>query len=106
MGSRSRKADASIVVGYVRVSTDRQAVGPEAQRAAIERWCQDRGATLASVHEDRVSGTSEGTDRPGLVAALAAVRQRGAGTLLVAKRDRIGRDMVVIAAIERAANRL
>src|SRR5688500_18124406 len=101
-----RRTDPSIVIGYVRVSTDRQDLGPEAQRAALERWCRERTVTLASVHEDRVSGASEGTDRPGLVAALAAVRERRAGVLLVAKRDRIGRDMIVVAAIERAAERL
>jgi len=31
-----RPADSRLVVGYVRVSTDEQALGPDAQRAAME----------------------------------------------------------------------
>jgi len=41
--------------------------------------------------------------RPGLVAALASVREHGAGVLVVAKRDRIARDVVLTAGVERAA---
>jgi DNA invertase Pin-like site-specific DNA recombinase len=41
--------------------------------------------------------------RPALVAALAALREHGAGVLVVAKRDRIARDVVLTAGVERAA---
>jgi len=93
-----------VVVGYVRVSTDRQENGPDAQRAAIEAWCKAKGAELLAVHEDINScGASSLESRPGLSAALAAL-PRGAA-LLAAKRDRIGRDVVLVALVERLVER-
>lgn len=101
-----KRGDAAQVVGYVRVSTDRQDLGPEAQRSALESWCAARGATLTAVYEDRgISGGAELERRPALLAALDAVRCYRAGVLLVAKRDRLARDVVVAAMIERVARR-
>ena len=101
---RSKKGDGSKVVGYIRVSTDRQDIGPEAQRAALESWCEARGAVLTAVFEDRgVSGGAELDKRPGLLGAVDAVRCYRAGVLLVAKRDRLARDVVIAAMIERVA---
>jgi DNA invertase Pin-like site-specific DNA recombinase len=94
------------VVGYVRVSTDEQRLGPEAQLAALRAWCEARGAELVSVHEDHgVSGAAELDKRPGLLAALDALSEHGAGVLLVAKRDRLARDVIVAAMVERMADR-
>src|SRR5206468_111147 len=42
-------------------------------------------------------------DRPALLAALEAVRAHGAGLLVAGKRDRIARDVVVAATVERLA---
>ena len=109
MAGRKRrpKADPKIVVGYVRVSTDEQALGPEAQRAAIEAWCERDGAELVAIHADLgVSGGTPVEKRPGLNLALDAIKQEGAGVLLVAKRDRLARDVVVGAVAERMAERL
>ena len=44
-----------------------------------------------------VSGASEHTDRPGLMAALEDIPVHRAGVLLIARRDRIARDVVVAA---------
>lgn len=52
-----------------------------------------------------VSGAASVEERPGLVAALAALRVHGAGVLVAAKRDRIARDTVVAAMVERAASK-
>jgi site-specific DNA recombinase len=52
-----------------------------------------------------VSGGSELDDRPGLVAALGELRLSGAGVVVVAKRDRLARDVYVAATIERAVAR-
>lgn len=94
-----------MVVGYVRVSTAQQDNGPEAQRAALRRWCDAHGATLAAVYEDLgVSGGTPVDRRPGLLAALDALQEHGAGVLLAAKRDRLARDTVVAAVIERVAD--
>jgi DNA invertase Pin-like site-specific DNA recombinase len=56
--------------------------------------------------EDRgISGGSEIEKRPGLLAALAAIKDHGAGVLVAAKRDRIARDIVIAATIEQSARR-
>ena len=60
-----------MAVAYLRVSTEDQNLGPEAQRAAIERWAAGREVTVAVWFEDRLSGATAVEDRPGLVAALA-----------------------------------
>jgi len=106
MAKRIKAGDPKIAVGYLRVSTDEQALGPAAQRAAIERWAQARGVRLAAVLEDHgISGGTPAEKRPGLLAALAALRDHGAGWLVAAKRDRIARDTVVAAMVEQAAGR-
>lgn len=94
-------------VGYIRVSTEDQALGPEAQRAALVRWAEACGAEIVAFHEDRgVSGAAALDKRPGLLAALDAVKAHRAGVLLVAKRDRLARDVVLAAMVERMAERL
>jgi len=93
-------------VGYVRASTDEQMLGPEVQRAALEQWCAARNVTLAGVFTDHaVSGGAPLDQRPGLLAALAALKQHNAGILLVARRDRLARDVLVAALVERLAER-
>jgi DNA invertase Pin-like site-specific DNA recombinase len=58
---------------------------------------------VAAWHVDRgVSGGADIGERPALVAALGELRAAGAGVLLVAKRDRLARDVYVAGAIERA----
>ena len=95
-----------IIIGYVRVSTDEQSLGPVAQRKALERYCHANGAELVAVYEDlAVSGAAPLDKRPGLLAALDDVAAHGAGVLLVAKRDRLARDVVVCAMVERLAER-
>ena len=52
-----------------------------------------------------MSGGSAIERRPGLLGALAALRENGAGLLVAAKRDRIARDTVIAALVEQAAGR-
>jgi site-specific DNA recombinase len=104
--ARRRPGSKDRVVGYIRVSTNEQHLGPEAQRRALVAWCTANDATLVAVHEDQgVSGGAALDRRPGLMAALAALPQNDAGVLLVAKRDRLARDVVLAAMIERLAER-
>ena len=104
MAKRIIQGNSKVAVGYVRVSTDEQSLGPQAQRAAIERWAQSRGVHVAAMFEDHgVSGGAPAEKRPGLLAALAALRENGAGLLVAAKRDRIARDTVIAAMVEQAA---
>jgi DNA invertase Pin-like site-specific DNA recombinase len=93
-------------VVYLRVSTDEQAasgLGLEAQRHACERWAEREGCPTAGPFEDDASGAAPLDRRPGLLDALADLEP--GDVLLVAKRDRLGRDPVVIAMIEASINR-
>jgi len=93
-------------IGYLRVSTEDQALGPEAQLASLRQWAALHRVEILDVMEDRgVSGAAPLEARPGLLAALAAMGRHGAGVLLVAKQDRLARDLVVAAMIERLVER-
>jgi DNA invertase Pin-like site-specific DNA recombinase len=73
---------------------------------AIEKWAGARGVRVAVVFEDHgISGGAPAEKRPGLLAALAALRENNAGLLVAAKRDRIARDTVIVAMVEQAAGR-
>src|SRR5262245_51029815 len=90
-------------IGYLRVSTDKQAetgLGLDAQRASIAACMHRLGLTLAQVFEDAgTSGALGVEDRPVLLDAIAALKRGDA--LIVSKRDRIGRDVIAVAMIER-----
>lgn len=99
-----RKNDAA--VAYVRVSTDEQHLGPEAQRTVIEAWAARVGVTVVAWHEDHgVSGAAPVDERPGLRDALASLRRHRAALLVAHKRDRLARDVEVAAEVERRARR-
>lgn len=106
MTRRTRSSDPRTAVAYLRVSTEEQRNGPEAQRAQIEAWAQREGATIVAWYLDEgISGASGIEDRPALSLALAAVSEARAGTLVVAKRDRIARDIFVAKLVERDLTR-
>ena len=102
-----------IAIGYLRVSTERQAtegVSLAAQRARIEAWAQANGYRLVDVYVDAGLSGGRADNRPALQQALAeACKRRGAlvvyslsrlarsvqDTLTVAGRlDRAGADLV------------
>jgi len=89
-------------VSYIRVSTEQQAdsgLGLEAQRDSIAVAARRLGLELARTFVDAgTSGALGIEDRPILLDAVAALR-RG-DVLLVAKRDRLGRDVIAMAMIE------
>ena len=81
---------------YYRVSTDRQGqsgLGLEAQRIAVAAYTAGRGSLVAEFVEVE-SGKRD--DRPQLAAALALCRQRRA-VLVIAKLDRLSRNLAFIA---------
>ena len=90
------------VVAYLRVSTDEQAesgAGLRAQEDACRAYAGRTGSALLGPFSDEgVSGAAPLDKRPGLIEALGQVGKGDA--LLVAKRDRLGRDPFVIAMIE------
>jgi len=100
-----KSLDARRAVAYLRVSTDRQELGPEAQRAAIVAWAAREGVLVVAWHTDTVSGAAPIDARPALLAALDALSTDAAGVLVVSRRDRLARDVVASAMIERLATR-
>lgn len=94
--------DPAKAVAYLRVSTEDQNLGPEAQRTAIAAWAARQGVQVAAwFTEQGVSGGKSVEDRPALLGALEALGSHAAGLLVAAKRDRIARDVVVAATVER-----
>jgi DNA invertase Pin-like site-specific DNA recombinase len=93
-------------VGYIRCSKDEQENSPEAQRAELAKWCLAHGVALLAVFEEiGVSGAAPLDKRLVLMDAVESLKASGAGVLLVAKRDRLARDVVVAAMIERLVER-
>ena len=88
---------------YLRVSSEQQ-VQSGAGLDAQEDACRRVAGELASIYRDEgVSGKTGLDKRPAL---LDVIQQLSRGdTLIVAKRDRLGRDPLVIAMIESAVRR-
>jgi DNA invertase Pin-like site-specific DNA recombinase len=103
MKRAARTGDPKVAVAYLRVSTQEQDLGPEAQRASISSWAERNGVRVVSFFEDRLSGGTRVEDRPAMLEAFGALRASGAGVLVAAKRDRIARDVVVAATVEQMA---
>src|ERR1700730_12887288 len=90
-------AMSSLFVAYYRVSTDRQGrsgLGLEAQRAAIRGYL---GQATPSAEFTEIE-TGKRNDRPELERALALCRKRKA-KLVIAKLDRLSRNLAFIAAL-------
>ncbi|MEE7466209.1 resolvase [Methylobacterium oryzae] len=94
---------ARTLISYLRVSTDRQGksgLGLEAQRTAIETFAQANGFAIMGEHVEVETG--KGSDalsrRPQLAAALAAARKAKCA-VVVAKLDRLSRDVAFIAGL-------
>jgi len=90
-------------VAYYRVSTQRQGrsgLGIDAQRTAAERFAEAEGITILSEYVEVESGKgSDALDRrPQLATALSAARTAKC-PVLVAKLDRLSRDVAFIAGL-------
>lgn len=98
---RVKPGDPSRAVAYLRTSKEEQQLGIEAQRAQMEAWASAHRVSIVSWQRDHLSGALDAEDRPGLLAAVAAVRVHRAGLILMMRRDRLARDSYIAAAIER-----
>lgn len=90
---------------YLRVSTDKQVdsgLGLEAQRDMCLRVVP-KGSQVIEFADEGYSGALEMDKRPALLLALNNLEKDD--VLMIAKRDRIGRDPIVNAMIERAVER-
>ncbi len=86
------------LIGYIRVSTEEQGNarnGLEAQRAAIETFAAHKGYKVVQIVEEWASGKLNVEDRPVLAAAIKTCLKTKA-TLVVAKLDRLSREVALI----------
>lgn len=86
----TRRATCTEYIGYLRVSTEEQHLGPEVQRRAIEEFSRRQHARVLSFYEDHVSGAAGLAKRPALGAALSNLHRGQA--LVVMRWDRLARD--------------
>lgn len=91
------------LVSYLRVSTDRQGksgLGLEAQRKAVEAFAASNGFELVAefVEVETGKGADALDRRPQLAAALAAARKAKCA-VVVAKLDRLSRDVAFVAGL-------
>lgn len=90
------------IVAYFRVSTKQQGesgLGLEGQASAVEAFAKQSGKTIVVRYTEVETGKR--ADRPELVKALAHAR-RAKATLVVAKLDRLARNVAFTSALVRA----
>src|SRR6185437_16137268 len=103
LGFRQGHRAMKTAIAYVRVSTaqqDRSALGLEAQQAALARFAEAEGYSLVETFQEVETG--KGADaldrRPQLAAALKVARKHKA-PIIVAKLDRLSRDVHFISGL-------
>jgi DNA invertase Pin-like site-specific DNA recombinase len=95
-------------IGYLRVSTGRQAdsgAGIEAQRTAILAEATRRGWAAADVQFIEETASGKNAKRPGLELAREALASGDAGALVVSKMDRLSRSLLDFASIMQEAQK-
>jgi len=101
------KRRGDVVIGYLRVSTEEQAVsglGLADQRAVIEAEAGRRGwSAVEWVTDDGYS--AKNLSRPGISEALERLRSGKAGVLVVSKLDRLSRSLLDFATLMDQAKR-
>lgn len=80
-------------IGYVRVSTGKQAEGlsPTAQKSRIKAWCKSKGYTLLAIHSDNGKSGKNLKGRPGVQKAIRQACHEGA-TLVFYSLSRLARN--------------
>lgn len=90
------------LIAYIRTSTSKQldAYGPDSQYADIRKWAKAAGHRIVDKKIDDISGTTDMTDRPGLLDALQMIRKPPqADGIVVANLTRLARELHVQEAI-------
>jgi len=89
-------------IAYIRVSTAKQGrsgLGLEAQRAALARFAEAEGFEFQQTFTETESGKQDESHRPALAAALDLARRKGGAPIIVAKLDRLSRDVHYISGL-------
>jgi DNA invertase Pin-like site-specific DNA recombinase len=91
---------------YARKSTDDAALSLDVQARVMVDYAKRNGlAMVGLVKDEGVSGGLPLDQREGLIEAIDLMRLKGAGVLLVARRDRLARDAARALIIERTLER-
>lgn len=101
--SPASTASAPRFITYLRVSTAKQGasgLGLEAQREAVAKYLRQRGAAVPIAEYLEVE-SGRRADRPELARAMRHARNAGA-TLVIAKLDRLSRDVHFLTGLEKA----
>jgi DNA invertase Pin-like site-specific DNA recombinase len=88
-------------IAYIRVTTARQGksgLGLEAQQAALARFAEAEDFKIVQTFSETESGKHDDDKRPALAEALAAARKQAA-PIIVAKLDRLSRDVHFISGL-------
>ncbi|MNS12451.1 DNA-invertase hin [compost metagenome] len=88
-------------IAYYRVSTKKQGhsgLGIEAQREAVRAYLNGGAWVLSAEYTETETGTKRGDARPQLASALAQAKREKA-TLVIAKWDRLGRNVAFVASL-------
>jgi DNA invertase Pin-like site-specific DNA recombinase len=91
--------DMAKLIAYFRVSTHKQGrdgLGMDGQRTAVETYARQHGMSIVASYTEVESGKR--SDRPELAKALAHAR-RSKATLVVAKLDRLSRNVAFLSAL-------
>lgn len=103
------------IIAYIRVSTDQQVesgLGLEAQENSIRQWAKRSGKEVTEFYRDEGISGKTGTDksgnlqlekRPGMFQAINSLEKNA--VLVVAKRDRLGRDPILLAMVEKVVKK-
>ena len=91
---KNTAATANNYVAYYRVSTRKQGLGLDAQQTTVQQYVQNHGGNIIAEYSEKESGKGANIkNRTELWAALDRCKQTGA-TLILAKLDRLARDVV------------
>ena len=92
------------IISYIRVSTQKQGMsglGMEAQQKAVQQYLAEQGSEQVAEFVEVESGRKTDSQRPELAAALAACKKQKA-VLVVAKLDRLARNVHFISGLMEA----
>lgn len=84
-------------VAYTRISTENQydGWGLEAQERAVRDYCEKNGIECVKVFKEQISGATEFEHRDEYKAMVDYCTEQGIGRIIVAKLDRVARDIMV-----------
>jgi DNA invertase Pin-like site-specific DNA recombinase len=94
MATQNAHEHAHAYVAYYRVSTRKQGLGLDAQQTTVQQYIANHGGTCIAEYSEKESGKGSNVkNRTQLWAALDECKKTGA-TLILAKLDRLARDVV------------